>query len=156
MDESKRRIRAVVRDTEMSPHAETAGTVIDYKVATAEQRIWSPHLSIQLNPGDTPESTEAFGRFSPRPEIWTLVMAVYLASACTLFGAMIYGLVQWMMKNPPWALLVIPVSLGTIVGLHLASLIGQSWSHDQMEVLKARWERTIELAEQISITETSS
>lgn len=149
MDEAKRRVREVVRGPVMSPYAETAGTVVDFKVEPSERRIWSPHLSIQLHTTDQPQSTEAFGRFSPRPEIWTMVMALYLVAACTLFGAMIYGLVQWMMKNPPWALVVVPISLGTIAALHIISLVGQSWSHDQMELLKSRWDQTLELAEQL-------
>ncbi|MDM4017333.1 hypothetical protein [Roseiconus lacunae] len=146
MDETKRRIRAAVRSQEMAPFAETAGTVVDFKVDPSERRFWSPHLSIQLNPSDSQKSTEAFCRFSPRPEIWTMVMAVYLMAACTMFGALIYGLVQWMMKDPPWAIAVVPVSLGVITGLHLVSVVGQNWSRDQMVVLKHRWERTLELA----------
>lgn len=146
MDEAKHRIRHAIRSEELVKHAESAGPVIDFKIEAAEQRFWSPHLSVQLNRSDESDSTEAFCRFSPRPEIWTMVMAIYLVAACCLFGAMIYGFVQWMMGQSPWSLIVIPIAVLVIVGLHVASLIGQGWSRDQMQVLKSRWERALEIA----------
>jgi len=148
MEEAKRRIRQAIASDELAAYAETAGWVIDYKVETSQRRFWSPHLSIQLHRVDESQLTEAFCRFSPRPEIWTMVMAVYLVAACCLSGALIFGFVQWMMGNPPWALLAVPCAITVIVALHIASLVGQGWSRDQMHLLRARWERTLELAEQ--------
>ena len=146
MEEAKQRIRRAIKNDELAPHAESAGPVIDFKVEPSEQRFWSPHLSVHLTRLEEPQSSEAFCRFSPRPEIWTMVWAIYLVSACCLFGSMIYGFVQWSMKQTPWALVVIPIAIVTIIGLHAASLIGQGWSRDQMEVLKSRWDRAVELA----------
>ncbi len=146
VDEARSRLRAVIQCDELSSHAESAGRVLDYKVERELQRFWSPHLSVHLSPDTDDNSTEAYCRFSPRPEIWTMVMAIYLVATCCVMGALVFGLVQWMMKNPPWAFLAVPVGCLMIAGLHLASLIGQSWSRDQMSVLKQRWERTVELA----------
>ena len=119
---------------------------MDYKIESSQQRFWSPHLSVQLNRLDEPQSTEAYCRFSPRPEIWTMVMAIYMFAACCLFGSLIFGFVQWMMGNPPWSLIVAPLSIALIAGLHMASLVGQGWSRDQMQLLRSRWDRTLEIA----------
>lgn len=146
IEEAKARLRRAIASEELSKHADSAGWVIDYQIDSAEKRFWSPHLSVQLNRLDQPQSSEAFCRFSPRPEIWTMVMAIYLVAACCLFAALIFGFVQWMMGNAPWALAVVPFSIFVIVGLHIASLIGQGWSHDQMDLLRSRWDRTLELA----------
>jgi hypothetical protein len=146
LEEAKSRIRQALRSSELASVAETAGSVVDYKVESKDRRFWSPHLSVHLTPAEPPSQTEAFCRFSPRPEIWTLVMAVYMVAACCLFAALILALVQVMMGNAPWALLVVPVSAVSIGGLHAASLIGQSWSRDQMELLQSRWQRTLEIA----------
>ena len=146
IEEAKKRIRSAIASGELSDHADSAGRVIDYKIESSEQRFWSPHLSVQLNRLDEAPSTEAFCRFSPRPEIWTMVMAIYMAAACCLFGSLIFGFVQWMMGNPPWSLLVAPISILMISGLHVASLVGQGWSRDQMHVLRSRWDRTVEIA----------
>ncbi|MEO1615912.1 MAG: hypothetical protein AAFV88_08700 [Planctomycetota bacterium] len=156
-EEAKRRLRAAISSDELGSVAESAGWVLDYKVQRHERRFWSPHLSVQLDEpqagvppeSSAPHSSEAHCRFSPRPEIWTMVMAVYMVAACCFFGALVFGFVQWMMDNPPWALVVLPCSILTIVGLHFASLVGQGWSRDQMEDLRKHWDRTVEIAREL-------
>ena len=137
---------SAIESDELSDCADSAGRVIDYKIEATEQRFWSPHLSVQLYGTDEPQSTEAFCRFSPRPEIWTMVMAIYMVATCCLCGSLIFGFVQWTMGNQPWSLIIAPLSILVIVGLHLASLVGQGWSHDQMQLLRSRWDRTLEIA----------
>ena len=146
VEEAKNRIKRAIQSDELSDCADSAGKVIDYKIAASDQRFWSPHLSVQLYGTDQAQSTEAFCRFSPRPEIWTMVMAIYMVAACCLCGSLIFGFVQWAMGNRPWSLIVVPISILLIVGLHLASLVGQGWSRDQMHLLRSRWDRTLELA----------
>ena len=152
IEEAKNRLRRPIGSGELSAHASAAGSVIDFQIEPSEKRFWSPHLSIQLNRLDEPQSTEhqsteAFCRFSPRPEIWTMVMAIYMVASCCFFGALIFGFVQWSMGNTPWSLAVVPVAIVTVAGLHLASLVGQGWSRDQMQVLRSRWDRTLEIAQ---------
>jgi hypothetical protein len=40
----------------------------------------------------------------------------------------------------------IPLAAALIAGLHTASLIGQRWSADQMQLLRSRFDRAMELA----------
>lgn len=145
-DDAKDRLRRAIGSDELSDHASAAGSVIDFQIASSDKRIWSPHLSVQLNRTDGTQATEAFCRFSPRPEIWTMVMAVYMMSSCCFFGALIFGFVQYSMGKSPWALVIVPISIALIAGLHLASLVGQGWSRDQMHLLRSRWDRTLEIA----------
>lgn len=146
IEDAKIRIKRAIRSEELVKHADSAGQVIDYKIESSNQRFWSPHLSVHLNRSESLQSTEAFCRFSPRPEIWTMVMAIYMMSACFLCGSLIFGFVQWTMGNTPWSLIVVPVSIFVIAGLHTASLMGQGWSRDQMHLLRSRWDRTLEIA----------
>ncbi|KAA5546873.1 hypothetical protein FYK55_00115 [Roseiconus nitratireducens] len=146
LEQVKRRLRAAVRSPELSEHVNCAGYVFDYRIEASQQRFWSPHLSVQLGEATEPGTTEAFCRFSPRPDIWMMVAAVYMVAACCLFGAFVFGSAQWMLGNTPWALAAIPVGLLVILALHVASLVGQRLSQDQMELLRHRWERTLEIA----------
>ncbi|QDV63427.1 hypothetical protein [Crateriforma conspicua] len=150
-DEAMRRIRRAIATEELAGQAVAAGHVVDFKIERAKRRFWSPHLSVHVCADDSAgvdqaTQSEAYCRFSPRPEIWTMFMAVYFSAGCFIFAAAIWGYVQWFMGDSPWALVVIPVCLLVIVGLHIASLIGQGFSTDQMHVLRSRWERTVELA----------
>ena len=142
--ESVARLRKAIHTAGLQRNADSAGTCIDFRVALTERRFWSPHLSVQVSDDDS--GSQLFGRFSPRPEIWTMFMAIYAVTAIAIFGALIYGYVQWFMGSRPWALAVVPVGFLTIGGLHLASLIGQSLSTDQMDLLRQQLDQVIHIA----------
>ena len=138
------RFREAIDAAGLENHADSAGTCIDFKIDPAEQRFWSPHLSVQIS--DTDTGSQLFGRFSPRPEVWTMFMAIYAVVTIAIFAALIYGYVQWFLGESPWALAIVPAGVLIIGGLHLASLIGQSLSSDQMDLLRERLDRVILIA----------
>lgn len=143
-DTALAKLRRAIRAPEFGGLAESAGPCLDFKIARAERRLWSPHLSVQLS--DQADGAELYCRFSPRPEIWTGVMMTYFAAAFVLFVAAVYGYVQWFLGSPPWALVAIPCAAVAIAGLHGASLVGQQLSADQMLLLRSRLDRAVELA----------
>lgn len=132
----------------------TAGNCIDFKVDADCQRFWSPHLSVQVSSGiskdhqqsTAPDHSKLYCRFSPRPEIWTMFMAMYATILGLIFVATIYGYVQWVLGNSPWPALLAPVGIGLIAVLHVGSKMGQSLSSDQMHTLKQRLTSAIEIA----------
>ncbi len=140
-DELMLRIRNSVKEMGLKELVGSAGSCVDLKVAPDQRRFWSPHLNVQAS--DVEDGSQLFCRFSPRPEVWTMFMAIYLVTACLIFAASIWGYVQWFLGDTPWALLFIPIGLVGIVVLHVASLIGQSLSADQMEQLRARLDELI-------------
>lgn len=143
-DEAMRRIRAAIDLPPLSGSAQSAGRCIDYRIARHEQRFWSPHLSVQIS--DRTHGSELLGRFSPRPEIWTMFMGIYCVAAVTAFAAVIYGYVQWAMGDAPWGLVGVPIGIGVIGALHAASVIGQNLSADQMTLLRSHLDQTIAAA----------
>lgn len=143
-EEALRRMKSAVTAPELSDHAETAGNVFDFKIEQVERRFWSPHLSVHLSEVDS--GTEIFARYSPRPEIWTMFMAIYFIVAMGMGFAAIVGGTQMMLEFSPWAFLFLPVGALVIGGLHIASLIGQGLSSDQMQVLRNRFDRAVEIA----------
>jgi hypothetical protein len=143
-DEAISRIRRAIRDPELNQLVESAGACVDFKIEPDDRRFWSPHLSVQLN--DTESGSQLYGRFSPRPEIWTMFMAIYFMMATVIFGAAILAYVQWFLGSKPWALLLVPIGIAIILGLHLASLVGQGLSSDQMTLLRTRLDRTLAIA----------
>ncbi|TWT94898.1 single stranded DNA-binding domain-containing protein [Neorhodopirellula pilleata] len=138
------RLRNAIASEELRGFAESAGTVFDFKIESTSRRFWSPHLSAQFS--ETDDGSQLFARFSPRPEIWTMFIAFYFVVAILMSLAAIVGYVQWSLGYSPSALLLIPLGTVAIIGLHLGSLAGQSLSADQMELLRSRFDRAIELA----------
>ena len=122
---------------------------IDFKIEKADQRFWSPHLSVQVS--DVDEANPSIGsrlhcRYSPRPEIWTMFIAFYFVVLIVMFASLILAYVQWWMGGRVWALLMIPLGVVMIGGMHAGSQIGQSLSNDQMELLKSRFDQTLIIA----------
>lgn len=140
-DELMLRIRTSVKEMGLKELVGSAGTCVDLKVARDQRRFWSPHLNVQAS--QLEQGSQLFCRFSPRPEVWTMFMAIYLVAACLIFAASIWGYVQWFLGHTPWALLFIPLGLVGILVLHVASLVGQSLSADQMDQLRARLDELI-------------
>ena len=143
-DQAIEKIRsALAKSSDYGPVA-VAGRVLDLKIAPSECRFWSPHLSVQLS--DTDRGAELFGRFSPRPEIWTMVIAIYAVVIFLMLPATMFGCVQWSLGFSPWAFILIPIGLGIIVMIHTASVVGQRLSSDQMESLRQRLDQILEAA----------
>ncbi|TWT59263.1 hypothetical protein [Allorhodopirellula solitaria] len=149
------RLKAAAASDELRGVAEAAGAVIDFKIAPAERRFWSPHLSAQCSASE--EGTQIFARFSPRPEIWTMFIAIYFVVAILICLALTIGYVQWSLGYAPWSLAAVPIGLLVIVGLHVASLVGQQLSADQMAVLRSRFDRAVEIAfDGLTVTDRST
>ena len=131
-------LRSALNTPTLKGNTVAAGNCIDFKIDERERRFWSPHLSVQIS--DTETGSQLFGRYSPRPEIWTMFMAIYAVTIIVIFGALIFGYVQWTLGTMPWALVIAPLGLLLLIGLHVSSLVGQSFSSDQMHQLRERLE----------------
>lgn len=151
-DETVTKIRSAINSPELRGHAVSAGRCIEFKVERDQQRFWSPHLSVQVYDQDESDvdpgrpTSQLYCRFAPRPEVWTLFMFLYFFAAFGMASAAVYGCVQWVLGDAPWALLCLPAGLIVIVLLHVGSLVGQGLSSDQMEVLRERFDKAIEIA----------
>lgn len=142
------RLQEVVRSGRVEGPVDAAGSCVALRVPPNEQRLWSPHLTAQLSPSSRSGvgGSELLARFTPRPEVWTLLMMVYFACAFAALAGGVYGCVQWLLGATPWAAALAPIGLATIVALHAISLVGQSLSAHQMESLRERLEQIVELA----------
>ena len=143
-DEAVSRLRSAVGKLDTRDHVDAAGTCFEFHIPPDEQKFWSPHLSVQISQRDG--GSELAGRFSPRPEIWTMFMAIYGVLLILMFGAGIVGFVQCMLGAAPWALLLLPLGAIIIGSLHAASLVGQGLSADQMYQLRRRLDELLDLA----------
>jgi len=143
-DELMRCIESTLEQDNVRCRGRSARRCAELFVDQAERRFWSPHLSIQVQ--ESGAGSVLSCRFSPRPELWTLIMFVYFLMAFgALFGSA-FGYVQWLLGHAPWGLLALPIGILVIVLLHVASLIGQRLSSDQMDLLRERLDTVLECA----------
>ena len=135
-DEAAQRIRQGLETGDPPGSSDALGRCAELFVDRSQRRLWSPHLSVQVE--ETQSGALLRGRFSPRPEIWTFVMLLYFTTGTlTFFGAML-GYAQWIIGQTPWGLYVVPIGLLLIGLLHIVSLVGQLRARDQMQQLQDR------------------
>jgi hypothetical protein len=101
-----------------------------------EQRLWTPHLSLRLD--HEPQGSSIFGRFAPRPEVWTFFMFLYVLVAFLILFGGTFGYVQWASGEIAWGLWAVWLGLPFLALLHIASYVGQRLGQAQMEELQAR------------------
>lgn len=111
-------------------------------VPTAEERVWSPFLSLDFSSHH--EQTRVQGLYGPKPAMWSLFIAAYAICGCLALFALIYGWAQWSLDQTPWALAVLPAAaLGALATYGLARY-GQHRGRAQMEALRAFLEDAID------------
>ncbi len=118
-----------------------------------EHRLWSPHLSFYLLERDG--HCYLFGRFAPRPDVWTTVWIVYLAMIFAAFFGTIIAYTQWSVGTNAWGIWIVLASLAVIAGLYGTATVGQQWSSDQMQQLKEELLTHLACADVISLGESA-
>ena len=143
-DEAMRRIRESIARPPLAGRAASLGLVADFRIPPQRRRLWSPHLSIEVEPHD--EGALLRGRFSPRPEIWTGIMLVYFSVVFLMVCGGAFAYAQWAMGQTAWGLASLPLGATVIAAIHAASLVGQRWSEDQMRELRDLLDQALELS----------
>ncbi len=109
------------------------------EVRDGERTFWSPYLNLEVE--DEPDGSAIRGRFSPHPNVWTMFMAVYILLAIAALGGLSYGIVQYTLGQPPWALLVVPAAVALFGFVYGATLIGQGLGAEQMYKMRSLIDR---------------
>lgn len=132
--EVTRRLRAALAQPGTPWRGEVYGPHSVVYVPLAEEHVWSPFLTLDLQWQG--EGTLIRGRFGPKPSIWTLFVAAYAVCGCLAFFALAFGWSQWWIGQPAWALAMLPVTgIGALVVYGLARH-GQRRGQGQMEALR--------------------
>jgi len=124
------------------------------------RRFWSPCLDLTIDGGDgdgdggapgesdpAEGSTEVWGTYGPRPEIWTgFVFAIgTLTIVATL--SLFFGIAQIMLGHTPWALAIPLGALVLAVVLYFSALFGQNLSLQDMYQMRAYLDASLDAAQ---------
>jgi len=134
----------------------THGDYAEFHLEPHLHRLWSPYLSVYFLEEHAADRCVLFGRFAPRPNVWTLVWIFYLLFFCSIFFAAIFGGSQWMIGQFPWGWAIVIATAILYAGLFLASQIGQAMCHDQMDLLRHRLDDLLERTDLSRGTPTES
>jgi hypothetical protein len=141
--EAIRRFCDVMKDKKPESLYVVHGEYSEFHLEDHLHRLWSPHLSVYFIDIDASDACKLIGRYAPRPNLWTLIWIFYLALFCCIFFAVLLGGSQWMLGHFPWGWVVAVPSAILYATLFLASQIGQSLCHDQMDLLRNRLDQAL-------------
>lgn len=111
------------------------GTYVLIAPPEDRQQFFSPWLQVSIQP-QPDGSTQLFGRFGPRPAVWTAFAFSYLFFGCVMFFAAMGGLAQLTIGVTPWALWITLAAAAVCGGLFWASQVGQRLARGQMAGLR--------------------
>lgn len=103
--------------------------------------MWTPYLSIRAD--HEPHGSSLLARFQPRPEVWTFFVFLYSAIAFFVVFGGVFGYVQWASGEPAWGLWAVWVGLPALVGMHVASYVGQRLARAQTQELQRRFDTVV-------------
>ncbi|MCB9555353.1 MAG: hypothetical protein H6707_04565 [Deltaproteobacteria bacterium] len=111
------------------------GTVVDRHIELLikgdHRHFWSPWLSAEVYDHQDGQA-RIFGRFGPRPAIWTGLAFSYACIAFATISAAIFAMSQATLGRSPTALWVLPVCLVFAGALYLAGLTGRKVAAEQI------------------------
>lgn len=116
-------------------------TFVLVAVPEKQQRFYSPWLQVSIHPRE--QGTHLFGRFGPRPAVWSAFLLSYLFCACVGFFSLMWALSQMVLGGRPWAGWI---TLGavTVAGLlWWASQIGKRLADEQMATLRRAFDQAV-------------
>lgn len=141
-DQAMGTLRERLEGTEYVDCTRSKGRCADFFVDEEERRIWSPYLSIQLEPSG--DGSLLRGRFGPHPELWTLFLFLYTSVGFLTLMGLLLGFVQWQSGMDPWGFRGVWVGVPGLAVLYAISATGQSLSAHQMEALRQRIDELVD------------
>jgi hypothetical protein len=118
------------------------GTYVYIALPVERQRFWSPWLQLSIKSHES--GTQIFGRFSPKPEVWTAFALSYLFLGCVVFFSAMFGLAQRMLGLGGWSLSVTALACVMLVALFLASQIGKGLARQQMAEIRGALDEALQ------------
>lgn len=141
-DEVMTTLRGRLQESEYADCSKSKGRCADLFLEKSERRVWSPYLTIQVEP--TEDGSMVRGRYAPHPEVWTLFVFLYAVVGFLALMGLMLGFVQWQSGLVPWGLWGCYVGIPGFFLLYLISAAGQRLSAHQMEKLRGRMEHLLE------------
>ncbi len=116
---------------------------VELRLPEREPRLFTPVLNVVVREDDQGRPVLK-ACFAPHPHLWTLVVSISFALAFVGIAGAMDAASQIILGGPLWGLLVVPAALALGGFVHGGILTGQGLSTDQMHVLRAFLERTLE------------
>ena len=129
------RLRARLEQGDCPCRALIAERHVELKVVEPLRHMWSPQLSVELEPTDAGLTLHAL--LGPSPTVWTTFMATYaFLGFSALFSGML-GAAQLGLGQTPWGLVVSGLAAACLPVPYLLSRVGQRLAAEHTTLLRS-------------------
>ncbi len=133
-DVLNRRFSQFLQNNKNGCGGQMVGNHLQLCVPREEQHYWSPQLSLEILEDDGGSLIK--GHFGPRPAVWTMFMFFYMGIGFIGLIGLFWGMSQWTLKQPAWALWIVPAALLLEAVFYFIAQAGKKLAHDQMVQLQ--------------------
>ncbi len=137
-----------LREAMSEPGAPCRGRVregrVELLVADENPHFWAPEMRARIY--DEGAEFVVKGYFAPKPDTWTMFLAIYAATIFSTGVGTVFGFAQWQLHHTPWALWSLPLGLVAIVCVWLGARMGQQLGARDMDTLQEFMKEAVEPA----------
>lgn len=134
-----------LHDTLEQPDGPYTGSILGrhvrLRIREDHRTFWTPQLDVEVEAHE--DGALVRGLFGPHPDIWTFFIATYAVMTFCGITGLLFGLVQWSLGWPAWALWSAPAALLMIGSVYAVALIGQRLGYDQMIQLRTFLDQSV-------------
>lgn len=112
------------------------------KIPAGNAHLWTPQLKVSVEKSPT-GGCRIHGLIGPRPSIWSLFMASYVAWSFIIMMSLVFGSSQAMLSQEAWAFWGAPAGLLGLVLTYATARLGRSIGRPQSRQLKNFLEESI-------------
>jgi len=109
------------------------GSELSLTVRDADQHIWSPWVSLEVRGSES--GTTLHGNIGPKPQLWSLFVAIYALLVFAFIGSTVYAIVQLTLNWPLTGVGAAAAALVALSGACSVDLMGRRQSEAQRDTL---------------------
>lgn len=113
------------------------------KIPAQETHLWTPQLKVSVEKSPT-GGCRIHGLIGPRPSIWSLFMASYVAWSFIIMMSLVFGSSQATLSQSAWAFWGVPLGVLGLLLTYVTARFGRRIGRPQSRVLKDFLEASIQ------------
>jgi len=131
-----RRLAAALRDRRATVAGRVFTSSAVLRMKPSATHFWSPQLQVSIDPHLPSGGSLVTGLFGPRPAVWALFVALYVAIGFATAMGLIFGYSQIMLGQPGTALWAGPLGLVLAGIVYIVGRTGRRLGTAQMHQLR--------------------
>ncbi len=135
------RLQSAMQEDEATCRGKIREGKLELIVDDPHPHFWAPELRARIY--DEEGDLVVKGYFAPKPDTWTMFLAIYAATVFSTGVGTVFGFAQWQLGHSAWALWSLPVGLFAVACVWLGARLGHELGSEDMQTLRSFVEENV-------------